>query len=180
VFAIVDNMPNGDVTVNSQTLDLPNAVAEFNIINENYGPITSYFWDFGDGTTSTEANPVHQYTEEGVYDVTLTLINANGCKRTLTYNQYITVSKNIHIFVPSGFTPNNDGLNDNFEVATVLITKFHIDIFDRWGKQVFASDDLSFKWDGSNLGEDVYTYVIKATEFAGSQVTKRGTVTLIR
>jgi gliding motility-associated-like protein len=180
VIALVNGLPNGGVIVNSQILDLPNALAEFHLTDVEFGPITSYFWDFGDGTTSNESDPVHQYTEQGVYDVTITMINANGCKRTITYYQYITVNKTVHIFVPTGFTPNGDGLNDNFEVATVLITKFHIDVYDRWGKLVFASDDLSFKWDGGKLGEDVYTYVIKATEWSGSTVSKRGTVTLIR
>jgi gliding motility-associated-like protein len=180
VFAYVRGLPNGDVVVNSQTLDLPNALAEFHMENLIFTPIVSYFWDFGDGATSTEVSPVHQYTEEGVYDVSVTITTADGCKRTLTYGQYITVRKTVHIFVPSAFTPNNDGLNDFFEVTTVLITSFHIDIYDRWGKLVYASDDLSFKWSGGSLPEDAYTYVINAIEWSGSKVRKAGTVTIIR
>jgi gliding motility-associated-like protein len=180
VFAYVRGLPNADVVVNSQVLDLPNALAEFHVENVVFGNITSYLWDFGDGTTSNEAAPVHQYTEEGVYDVTLTITNADGCKRTLTYNQYITVNKTVHIFVPSAFTPNGDGLNDYFEVVTVLITKFHIDIFDRWGKLVYMSDDMAFKWDGKDMTENAYTYVIKAVEWSGNSVRKSGTVSIIR
>ncbi len=180
VFAYVRGLPNADVVVNSQVLDLPNALAEFHTENETFGPMASYFWDFGDGTTSTEPRPVHQYTEEGVYDVMLTITSAEGCKRTLTYYQYITVNKVVHIFVPSAFTPNGDGLNDYFEVTTVLITKFHIDIFDRWGKLVYSSDDMAFKWYDNTLTENAYTYRIDAVEWSGSKVRKSGTVTVIR
>jgi gliding motility-associated-like protein len=180
VFAYVRNLPIAGITVNSQTLDLPNALAEFNVVDEVYGPMVSYFWDFGDGSTSNEMNPVHQYTEEGVYDVTLTIVNADGCQRVLSYPQYITVNKTVHIFVPTAFTPNGDGLNDYFEVVTVLITQFHIDIYDRWGKLVYSSDDMSFKWSGKDMTEDAYTYVINATEWSGGKVRKSGTVTIVR
>ena len=180
VFAIVRGTPNADFHVNSQVFDLPNAIAEFTVDTEINGPITSYLWDFGDGFTSTETNPVHQYSEEGEYDVTVTLINEFGCRRVIFLPMYIKVNKVVHIFVPTGFTPNGDGLNDYFEVVSVLITSLHIDIFDRWGKLVFSSDDLGFKWDGKDLPEDAYTYVINAVEWSGSKVRKVGTVTIVR
>jgi gliding motility-associated-like protein len=144
------------------------------------GPIVSWLWDFGDGFSSNEINPVHQYTEEGVYDVSLTIVNEFGCKRVISVPQYIRVNKIVHIFVPSAFTPNGDGMNDFFNVFTVLITDFHIDIYDRWGKLVFSSDNMNFQWDGGNLGEDAYTYVINAVEWSGTKVRKVGTVTIIR
>ncbi|MBL0016894.1 MAG: PKD domain-containing protein [Bacteroidetes bacterium] len=180
VFAIVRGLPNVDFHVNSQVVDLPNAVVEFTVDREVFGPITSYLWDFGDGSTSTDVNPVHQYSEEGTYDVTLTIYNADGCMRVISLPMYIKVNKIVHIFVPTAFTPNGDGLNDYFEVFTTLITTFHIDIFDRWGKLVFSSDDLSFKWDGKDMPEDAYTYVINAVEWSGTKVRKSGTVTIIR
>lgn len=49
----------------------------------------SYIWDFGDGTTSTDVNPVHTYTKAGFYDVTLIAFNSNGCGDTLVSKKYV-------------------------------------------------------------------------------------------
>ena len=54
------------------------------------GPPTSYAWDFGDGGTSTEANPGHVYTSGGTYTVRLTVKNTGG-SHTMTRENYITV-----------------------------------------------------------------------------------------
>lgn len=51
----------------------------------------SWFWNFGDGTTSTIQNPQHTYTNAGIYDVTLKTINGNGCADSLKKNSYITI-----------------------------------------------------------------------------------------
>ncbi|MFM7233139.1 MAG: PKD domain-containing protein, partial [Flavobacteriales bacterium] len=45
---------------------------------------SSYYWNFGDGETSTEENPLHYYQERGEYDITLIAVNGNGCSDTLT------------------------------------------------------------------------------------------------
>lgn len=180
IFARVMDPPNIDFTVNSQELDLPNALIEFNVTQEYYGPITSYIWDFGDGAVSGEMNPVHQYNEEGTFDISIHLTNVWGCTTLINLPMYVEVNKTVHIFVPNAFSPNGDGLNDYFEVYTTLITDFHIDIFDRWGKLVFATDDMGFKWDGKDMPEDAYSYVISATEWSGTVVRKVGTITIIR
>lgn len=52
-------------------------------------PITQYFWDFGDGTTSTSANPSHQYTKEGTFDVKLRVTTASGCVDSLVRKNFV-------------------------------------------------------------------------------------------
>lgn len=54
---------------------------------------TSYFWNFGDGNTSTAANPTHFYAAPGTYSVTLTATNANGCQDFIALPNYITISQ---------------------------------------------------------------------------------------
>lgn len=56
------------------------------------GNIVSYLWDFGDGNTSTLTNPSNLYTENGSFDVTLTVTNGNGCSQTHTVEDYINLS----------------------------------------------------------------------------------------
>lgn len=60
--------------------------------NNSYGQVDSYFWNFGDGFTSTEQNPTHQYYQNGNYIVSLTTTNTNG-NNTLTKNNYIKVEQ---------------------------------------------------------------------------------------
>ncbi len=70
------------------TLYLPNAIALF--VNQSQNA-TSYWWDFGDGQTSTQANPWHQYTQVGTYTVTLIAMNPPLPNDTLILQNYITV-----------------------------------------------------------------------------------------
>ncbi|MBD1395928.1 gliding motility-associated C-terminal domain-containing protein [Pontibacter sp. JH31] len=81
---------------------------------------------------------------------------------------------------PNIFTPNGDGLNDFFEIpglpADVCTSTFqHIRIYNRWGKEVFASNDNTFRWDGKNVNDGVYFYVI---DFGSDKY--KGSVTLVR
>jgi PKD repeat protein len=55
------------------------------------GPVTTWTWDFGDGGTSNEQNPIHRYQQQGTYNVALTVGGAAGQSDTLLQNGYITV-----------------------------------------------------------------------------------------
>jgi gliding motility-associated-like protein len=59
------------------------------------GTITNWFWDFGDGNTSTQQNPSHVYTGAGNFTVTLRITNSFGCTKTFTKPQYITISDGV-------------------------------------------------------------------------------------
>jgi gliding motility-associated-like protein len=63
-----------------------------NFTDKSTGPGTfTYLWNFGDGNTSTAANPSHHYTREGLYTVSLTITNEDGCRKTFTRNNYINI-----------------------------------------------------------------------------------------
>jgi len=142
----------------------------------------SYLWDFGDGTTDTSFAPTHVYSLPGEYDVTLYITDALGCVDSTT--QTITVSLDLNLFVPTGFTPNGDGLNDFFNVVTRNVIDFHLIIFSRWGEILFETRDKNFQWAGDYKGdplpEGVYVWKIDATLIGGTKGNKAGTVTLIR
>lgn len=81
---------------------------------------------------------------------------------------------------PNIFTPNGDGKNDFFEIpnlpADACTSSFqHIRIYNRWGKEVFASSENTFKWDGKDVNDGVYFYVI---DYGSGKF--RGAVTLVR
>ena len=59
------------------------------------GPIADYLWDFGDGNISTEAQPCHTYINAGTFDITLKVMNVNGCSNTVTKSDLITISSGV-------------------------------------------------------------------------------------
>ncbi|HEU5289514.1 MAG TPA: PKD domain-containing protein, partial [Cyclobacteriaceae bacterium] len=69
----------------------------------------SYLWDFGDGETSTEFEPVHTYTAEGTYDIILTATSSAGCADTAMVQSAVRVQKGAQILLPNAFTPGRDG-----------------------------------------------------------------------
>lgn len=62
-----------------------------NFTNTTTGNAVKYIWDFGDGTKSQDLNPLHVYTKEGSFTVTLTAINSNGCQNTFEKTDYINI-----------------------------------------------------------------------------------------
>ncbi|MBK6935361.1 MAG: gliding motility-associated C-terminal domain-containing protein [Bacteroidales bacterium] len=123
---------------------------------ENYSfGATSYYWDFGDGTSSEEVEPIHKYLEPRSYHVVLYAKDEYNCIDTIGADIII---KDISTFyLPNAFTPNNDDLNEvfNFVGAEINPINFEMRIFDRYGKQLFYTTDINQGWDGTYKGETV-------------------------
>jgi gliding motility-associated-like protein len=115
---------------------------------------------------------------------TVNVVDINGCKAEDTVT--INVNTSTDIFIPNAFTPNNDGVNDQFKMFGELSNIYFLDIsvFDRWGEKVFESNDPNFEWDGTYRGEPapigVYIYVATAVFNNGSHRDFKGSVTLLR
>jgi gliding motility-associated-like protein len=141
-----------------------------------------YKWDFGDGANSNQISPVHLYGDTGTYCVTLTQTSINGCIDS-TIN-CVRIDPDITLYVPKAFSPNGDDINDNFYAIGQYVADYSIEVYDRWGKSVFAGIKMADKWDGklngSELAQGTYTWYIKATDSLGKKIRKTGTVTLIR
>ncbi|MDP3461225.1 MAG: choice-of-anchor L domain-containing protein [Bacteroidales bacterium] len=150
-------------------------------VNSSSGEGLSYEWDFGDGTTSTEAQPVHIYTETGTYEVVLLTTTANGCVDSVM--KTVDIFPDYAVFPANAFSPNGDGLNDVFEVKTIAVAKYNIKIYNRWGQVIFESDDVEKHWDGKVKGELVpagsYIYHVTITNMVDETTEKRGTVNVL-
>lgn len=165
---------------------LPETHFEF----ENYSLGASQaFWDFGGYGTSDEWSPSFDFPAEqsGEYTVTLTVENAWGCTDSESRN--LLVNESFTMYIPTGFTPDNDGLNDAWKFYGIDVdeTDFHIVVFDRWGQRVYESTDLHAAWVGDNLGGDyfvqngVYTYLITTRSIATKErKVIKGSVTITR
>jgi len=89
-----------------------------------------------------------------------------------------------NVYVPTAFSPNKDGLNESFNPVTVAVKDYHLSIFNRWGEQIFVTEDQAEGWDGTYKQKDsqsgVYMYLVKYSDSAGEQYQKAGTVQLMR
>ena len=143
---------------------------------------STYFWNFGDGSSSATQDAIHTYTSAGTYNVMLVVTNG-VCTDTL----FLTViaENPSFLIVPNVFTPNGDGQNDEFHVQYESIGTFDCIIFNRWGKKMFESTDVSTGWDGkteggSDASDGVYYYILNAKGLDNISYEMHGTVTLIR
>lgn len=109
-------------------------------------------------------------------------MNEFGCKAS--DEVCISITKNWVIFIPNSFTPNGDGLNDVFKIYGNSLLAIKMDIFDRWGKLLFTSDNIEQCWDGTyknvpcDLG--VYNYKITYKGVDNKVNEKAGSITLTR
>jgi gliding motility-associated-like protein len=160
---------------------IPEANVPTAFVNRSIGA-TSYYWSFGDGTSSTEANPVHQYQRSGDYEVCLTAINQHGCKNRVC--RMITAEVRPLVDVPTAFTPNGDGTNDVLYVRGYGIEHLEFRVYNRWGELVFETNNQAIGWDGTFRGTpqemDAYAFTLHATFYDGKSVSRKGNVTLIR
>ncbi len=112
-----------------------------------------YFWDFGDGDTSTAISPKHRYSKPGIYTVRLYAVDQYGCS---DFTQIaIEVKQEFNLYIPDAFSPNGDNINETFQIQGGGIKEYSIRIFNRWGEEVYFSEDIERAWDGTFKGESV-------------------------
>jgi len=153
---------------------------------ENTTPdAVSYQWYFGENDSSTLVNPSIKFETEDNYSLILISKNSFGCIDSLQRWYYYLPG----YFIPSAFTPNDDGLNDLFHPVTqrTVLEPYSLTIYDRWGQIVFETRDPSRGWDGKKNGNfclpGIYSYVIKYPEGSVEGVkpmSRTGSVVLIR
>jgi gliding motility-associated-like protein len=121
------------------------------------------------------------YENQSCYRIRATENNGNNQEST---SNILCLPYKTIIFLPNAFSPNGDGLNDVFNPIGVSIENFHIEIYNQWGQQVFASNNILNGWDGtfksSPSPQGTYYYQLSATGTEGEKYSEKGTVLLMR
>ncbi|MBV9963123.1 MAG: gliding motility-associated C-terminal domain-containing protein [Parafilimonas sp.] len=185
---LLDNQLISNMHVAPSSQLCPEDAATF--ADSSTGKIVSWFWIFGDGTTSTLQNPPAKYypappTKQGsVFPAALIVKNDIGCYDTS--RAAIKVFYNCYIAVPSAFTPNGDGLNDYlYPLNAYKADNLDFKVYNRWGQLVFETKDWTRKWDGRINGNPqaagTYVWMLEYTHHdTGQHFSLKGTTVLIR
>lgn len=124
-------------------------------------------------------------THTGEYEIVF--VSQDGCTHRLktVFVEMITDACNEGtVYLPTGFTPNGDGVNDQLYIRSNFITEVYLAIYDRWGEKLFETDDIKKGWDGSykgrRLDQGVYGYYMTFKCNNGQESFKKGNITLMR
>ena len=173
-------------------------VAKF-VVNDNLGTESfttsfenlslgsdNFSWKYDDGIsrmTAFENQVVHTFVSQGKYEVMLIAKNSNlpnSCNDTALV---IVDVEGFDLF--NSFSPNSDGINDVFHFNEWMLIDLEVEIFNRWGQQVYHWNGMNGYWDGVGLNgeklpEGVYFYNMQATNAEDYSFQKKGSVTLFR
>ena len=147
-----------------------------------------FLWDFGDGTTSEEVEPLHDFQVNGSWWTSLLVTAENGC--TDETEIYIEPDLIYGIHFPNAFSPETgEGDVRVFKPAGLGIAEWELEIFSPWGERVFRSEDLNddqpgIAWNGRYKGkilpQGAYAYKASVEFINGIRKTYVGSVTLLR
>ncbi len=169
-FAVPDTIYFGDTTQLDLTLSANVASIQWNI----------------DATLSATniANPLAYPPQTQTYVVEVT--DDNGCRKTDTVIVVVinTPCEQTNVYIPNGFTPNDDGKNDVLLVRANGLTNLYFAVYDRWGQRIFETTDQAKGWDGTFKGKKldpaVFGWYAEGDCEGGQKFFKKGNVTLIR
>ncbi len=169
---------------------LPNVYSPSNDTTITYGQsvqlfargASRYTWTPVSGVSNPNS-PAPLVSPQETTNYIVTGVDSNGCSATDT----VTVSIDYHVnqLVPTAFTPNNDGLNDEFKLVNASFYRLmEFRVFNRWGQEVFSTTDINHGWNGKWKGVDQqmgsYNYLIRVGTPDGKVYSYKGDVTLIR
>lgn len=182
----------------------PSPIAQF-VIDPNPAPFndpvvdlinqsidgTSFLWLFGANGifgTSTDDSPTFEFPNIASNTYAITLFATNDLFCTDSTTLYLNIEVDINIYVPNTFSPNGDGINDAFYIQGDGIDQnnFELEIYDRWGLEIFSSTLVSESWDGTfkngiDVPIGVYIWKLVTKGLNSSEKTIRfGQVTIVR
>jgi len=133
---------------------------------------------WSDGSTALALLPA----QSGQYILSL---EKEGCLSTDTI-QITLLNCGCELYFPNAFTPNNNGLNEQFmPVTECLVKQFQLDIFNKWGQLIFQSSNIGYGWDGNYKGKPApngtYLWIARyKSEYTGKIYNQKGSVLILR
>jgi gliding motility-associated-like protein len=180
VTVTVTPKPVAAFTFTPTVPDLTNQPTLFSDASTN---AASWYWNFGDNNTSFTRDPSFEFTQGGVYNIRLIVTSADGC--TDTAMATIVIEELYTLYVPSAFSPNDDGFNPIWRPYGTGLKNYQLTVFNRWGQIVFESPKIDHGWNGllgsgEKAPQGVYDYRIDVMFDNEDTQTLIGKLTLLR
>ncbi len=166
------------------------AAPQVNVYNQANG-VVSFLYNFGDpgsgqDNISTLENPVHTYSGPGEFWIWQYVTNEWGCVDSTSHR--VIIEPSWELYIPNAFSPNADGVNDNFYPTGygIDIDYFEMYIYNRWGEEIFKTNNILEGWDGSYKNTntiakpDVYVYIIRIKNIFKHEKQFVGNITVLR
>jgi len=142
-------------------INMPKPSAGFQYLNDPYVPLrvafsekaqneVSWTW-YLDSTIITGEEFEYDFARPGDFEVTQVVTSDFGCIDSITL--IVAVETDFYLYIPTAFSPNNDGINDCFSIKGVGFEGIDFQIFNRWGNVVYSSENDADCWDGTYKGK---------------------------
>lgn len=174
-------LPSAGFTYSPNEISMQNPECSF---NDTSTDAISWNWFINDSLFSTLQNPSYTFASGGSYTSMQIVYNSNGCMDTAF--KTIEVTEEMSIYIPTGFSPNGDGLNDQFLPVMYGAESggYSFIIFDRWGTEIFNTADIAQAWDGKKNGNEIssgaFSYKVIARDLLHREHAYTGMVTLVK
>src|SRR5690606_31273392 len=148
-----EKLANYDVTADFDIEYSGCANDEVVMINNSFGNISHWAWYTNDTYFAGTQNTKKVFENPGTYQIQLRVNNqceADTLEKTI---EIIDCSCKKNLFIPTGFSPNNDGRNDVLYVHANSFELLRFEIYDRLGKIIYSTSDISEGWDGYINGQ---------------------------
>jgi gliding motility-associated-like protein len=184
---IVHETPKANFMYEPDEITLSNPQVYLSNLSTNLNT-NLYQWSVTGISKIYEINPRLTLSNVGLYKITLNATSMFGCKDEMS--KTIEVKNELNVYIPNSFSPNADGLNDVFKPVFTpfgLDSKsYELEIFDRWGKLLFKSNDPNKGWDGSqdntginSIKQDSFVFKLKFKDANGKAYEKTGSIMLL-
>ena len=170
--------PNANFSFSPQLANIDNPNILF--INESKN-IEKTRWQLGDGLIiDNEIEFWHTYADTGTYEIIYTVHNKFNCLDSI--KSHLIINPVYQIYIPSAFSPNNDGINDTFKVEIIGQKNYTMVIYNKWGEIIYQKENGGWNGEVNNniIQHGLYSYTILVNDFKGKIFTYTGNVSLIR
>jgi gliding motility-associated-like protein len=125
---------------------------EIEIDNMASSDVVSWYYLFGDGSSSTYPYEKHIYQDYGDYVIQQTVTNKFGCTDNVA--QTVRILPEYRFWMPNAFTPDQNLLNDYFMPIAIGVVNYDFEIFDSWGERIFKTNNPKQGWNGFYKGQE--------------------------
>ena len=176
----IDPLPVAGFELSAYNVSLLDPTVD--VTDESIGSVSCMYY-FSDGGVVDDCDFEYSFLLPGTITIEQVVTSSAGCTARAVGSAYV---EGFAFYAPNAFTPDNDGLNDVWMPSVFGVTKYDLKIFDRWGEQIFQTNDPKQPWTGNVNGgkyfavNDVYTYQVVVEDLLGLPKDFRGHIVLVR